>query len=69
MNFKDVKPEKIYDVDQVALLCKTEKLPFLHQIITSESKLYTGLLFDAFGCLTDEQLLKITEPLRILLFH
>ena len=38
MNFKDVKPEKVYDVDQVALICKTEKLPFLHQIVTSESK-------------------------------
>ena len=38
MNFKDVKPEKVYDVDQVALICKTEKLPFLHQIVTSETK-------------------------------
>lgn len=39
MNFKDVKPEKLYDVDQVALICKTEQLPFLRQIVTSESKL------------------------------
>jgi hypothetical protein len=54
MNFKDVKPEKVYDVDQVALICTTEKLPFLRQIVTSESKEQKALLFNAFSYLDDE---------------
>ena len=63
MNFKDLNSKKEYDVHEIAGICAKEKLAFLNQILLTGDQTHKDILFDALNLLTDEDLLKMTEPM------